>query len=418
MSGTHVMPQRYMRAFAHVPLLHLDSPKSVLVICFGVGNTAHAASLHPSVQTVAVADLSRDVLDHASFFEESNGAILKNEKVKVFVNDGRHHLLTQAPGSYDLVTLEPPPITHAGVTSLYSREFYEIARSRLSEGGFVTQWLPAYQASERSVLELVRAFVDVFPEAVLINPYRQELVLLGSNKAIKLDPAAFERRLAERGAVRADMEKVRMGNLLEIAGMFAGDAETLISATRAVPPLTDNHPLLEYDDLDPRGPRRLPAKLFDTSRVASWCPRCSAEVPELTGYLKVLQDLYASEQYLSTEINAPLSLPTDTPEAVAAVAASPYLVRMIPNRRAAMARGRRLLNESAYGEAIDTIGLAVELDPKDAAARTLLGEAFLLAGVPRGAIWHLERAVALDPNAAAARTLLEQARTSTATAPR
>ena len=42
----------------HLRELHPD-PRDVLVICFGVGSTAHAASLHSSVKTLEVVDLSR-----------------------------------------------------------------------------------------------------------------------------------------------------------------------------------------------------------------------------------------------------------------------------------------------------------------------------------------------------------------------
>ncbi len=69
MSSTEPLAQRYMRALAHIPLLSMDTPpERVLVIGFGVGNTAHAATLHPSIQRVDVADLSRHVLDHAGYF--------------------------------------------------------------------------------------------------------------------------------------------------------------------------------------------------------------------------------------------------------------------------------------------------------------------------------------------------------------
>ena len=63
----------------------------------------------------------------------------------MYVNDGRQHLQMQPPGSYDLITLEPPPIGYAGVAALYSREFYALARTRLKPSGYVSQWLPAYQ---------------------------------------------------------------------------------------------------------------------------------------------------------------------------------------------------------------------------------------------------------------------------------
>ena len=56
------LSQRYMRALAHIPLLAIDGPEAVLVIGFGVGNTTHAATLHPSIRRVEVADLSTDIL--------------------------------------------------------------------------------------------------------------------------------------------------------------------------------------------------------------------------------------------------------------------------------------------------------------------------------------------------------------------
>jgi spermidine synthase len=43
---------------------------------------------------------------------------LHDRRVVVYVNDGRQHLHMQPEASYDLITLEAPPITHAGVGAL------------------------------------------------------------------------------------------------------------------------------------------------------------------------------------------------------------------------------------------------------------------------------------------------------------
>ena len=135
MSSTARFSQRYMRALAHIPLLSIDNPETVLVVGFGVGNTTHAATLHPSVRRVEVADLSRDILAHADYFSDVNQHVLNDPRVVVYINDGRHHLQMQPPASYDLITLEPPPIGYAGVAALYSREFYQLARTRLKTKG-------------------------------------------------------------------------------------------------------------------------------------------------------------------------------------------------------------------------------------------------------------------------------------------
>ena len=89
MSATYRFSQRYMRAIAHVPLLLSDQPSRVLVIGFGVGNTTRAATLHPSVTRVDVADLSTNVLRHASYFEDANTGVLRDPKV--VIRHGRRH---------------------------------------------------------------------------------------------------------------------------------------------------------------------------------------------------------------------------------------------------------------------------------------------------------------------------------------
>src|SRR6185436_6640346 len=109
MSSTAPLDQRYLRALAHIPLLSMEAPRRVLVIGFGVGNSTSAAALHPTVERVEVADLSRQILELATTFRDANGNVLTDPRVAVFVNDGRQHLRMQPEQSYDLITLEPPP---------------------------------------------------------------------------------------------------------------------------------------------------------------------------------------------------------------------------------------------------------------------------------------------------------------------
>lgn len=297
MSGTSLGAQRYMRAFSHLPLLQLDGPSDALVICFGVGTTAHAASLHDSLRSLEIVDLSRHVLEQAELFADSNRGVLADPRVSVFVNDGRQHLRMRPQASYDLVTLEPPPIGFAGVASLYSREFYALARSRLRPGGFVTQWLPVRELPAPLVKSMVRAFLDVFPATVLLNGAGGDFILMGRNAAtVELDPIALAARLEARPAVRADLERVEFGSLVEIAGAFAADAAHLDEVTRDFPAITDDAPLMEYAGVYFRA-EGTPSDLFDASRGARWCPRCfdaaSPIAADLPIYLRLMDSVYA-----------------------------------------------------------------------------------------------------------------------------
>src|SRR3989454_1176972 len=344
MSSTEIRAQRYMRAMSHLPLLHMDDPESVLVICFGVGNTAHAASLYASVNSIEIVDISEHVLEQAGFFSETNGRILEDPRVRVFVNDGRQHLRMRPAATYDLVTLEPPPINFTGVTALYSKEFYALVRDRLRAGGFVSQWLPIGQVPPATVRSMVRALVEVFPNAILVNGDSSDFILLGrKDRPITLDPVALARRLDANPPVRADLQRTEIGTDTEIFGMFAADAYRLKVGAGQSLPVTDDLPMLEYARIY-RKRVDSPIDLLDVGRAPSWCPDCFQDgnalepVGDLTTYLWIMNEIYvrAASESDATRAQGRL-LPWDPPRdrglVERTVRNSPYLHRILPGLR-------------------------------------------------------------------------------------
>jgi tetratricopeptide (TPR) repeat protein len=407
--------------------------------------------LHASVTRVEVADLSRNILAHAGYFSDANHDVLRNSKVSVFVNDGRQHLQMAAPGSYDLITLEPPPIAHAGVAALYSREFYALARSRLKSGGYVSQWLPAYQVPAESSLAMVRAFLDVFPQSVLLSGAQAELLLVGTTAPrIELDPFRAARGLVIQPEVREDLTRIDLGSVKEIAGTFVGSTETLAKATVASAVVTDDRPLQEYGVRSglAAGLMGVPSALFDVMQVAAWCPRCTTEEAKVLGlsdldlYLRLLQQAYV----------APVTDSRSAPFGSRRLLGSAYLGAMVPDSAevhnllglahmrggrvdeaigeflSALARdpgsanargnlgqirheqGAALIESRRFADAVTSLREAVELLPDSAEAHNDLGVTLASMGRVTEARPHFERAVALKPDFAEARSNLEAAR--------
>ena len=378
MSSTGRNDQRYMRALAHIPLLCLDNPQDVLVIGFGVGNTTHAATLHPSVRRVEVADLSRHVLAHSSYFKDANRNVLSDPRVVVYVNDGRQHLQMQPEASYDLITLEPPPIAHAGVGALYSREFYALARSRLKPTGYISQWLPAYQVPPTPTLAMIRAFIEIFPHAVLLSGAQPNLQLVGVNDSrIEIDPGRIATALSRAPAVQADLQRLDLGTVREIVGTFLGSARTLAEASRRSIAVSDDRPLQEYSvkSLLNFGSTGAPPSVVDLRGITEWCPTCFvsgkpiALVDGLDTYLAVLARAYM----------VPL-------EGMTANFADPQTQKMIKGSRyldtilhsAAIVRtdlGANLASEGRLEEAIEQFEEALRLQPELAMTRRYLAAA-------------------------------------------
>jgi spermidine synthase len=410
MSSTTAFAQRYMRALAHIPLLSIDHPETALVIGFGVGNTTRAATLHPSIRRVEVADLSRDILGSAGYFRDVNGDVLSDPRVGVYVNDGRHHLQMRPPASFDLITLEPPPIGYAGVAALYSKEFYTLSRTRLRPKGYLSQWLPAYQVPGATTLAMIRAFIDVFPQAVLISGAEADLLLLGTNDArLEIDPGRLATRLASAPAAQADLRRLDLGSVREIVGTFVGSAQTLAEAARDSSPVRDDRPIQEYGVQSLLNPgEAVPGSIVDLSGCAAWCPGCFVDgrpapiVEGLDIYLALLGRAYRASP---AETARARSL-ADRQHRV--IAGSAYLGAVVPESADVHnILGIALATKGQLDEAITEFRQALRLDPESATTSWHLGAALASHGARQEAIEHLRRSVQLDPNNPQARHDLE-----------
>jgi spermidine synthase len=413
MSSTELLSQRYMRAMAHVPLLTLDNPQRVLVICYGVGNTAHAVTLHPTVQRVDVVDLSRHVLEHSTYFKEVNGDVLNDPRVTVYVNDGRHHLQMNVEAGlqtrlYDLITLEPPPIVHAGVAALYTTEFYARARSRLNPGGYISQWLPAFGVPQSMILSMVRSFVDVFPNAVLLSGASSNLLLIGTTGAAnQIDPTRLANALRRAPAVQADLQRLDLGTTRDVVGMFVASATTLATATRDVQPVSDDRPIQEYGKKSLLNfDEGVPPSIVNVSEVAAWCPSCfiggrpAPVVDGLDTYLSVLDLAYRAPRV------APAQTVATGP--VTPIAGSGYLGSVVPQSPELNAvlrgafldkyqKGTDLLVARQYPDAINALRSALLWNDRSAEAHNNLGIALASTGRMQEAIDQFRLALASDP---------------------
>lgn len=176
---------QYMAWMGHIPAIFRQKLDHALVICFGTGQTANAVR-REGVNKLDIVDLNRTVFDLAPHFK-ANEDVLKDPVVNSIVMDGRAWL-RRSPTLYDLITLEPLPPNHSGVNSLYSLEFYQLASSRLRDGGTIAQWLPAHLVSTEHARAIAKTFFEVFPVGALwIHPEDHNGILLGIKTASRAD---------------------------------------------------------------------------------------------------------------------------------------------------------------------------------------------------------------------------------------
>jgi spermidine synthase len=131
------------KAMAHLPLAFLDhSPDNVLVICFGMGTTFRSA-LSWGIHVTAV-DLVPSVPKLLWYYHADAPELLHSPLAHVVIDDGRRYL-DRTSEKFDLITIDPPPpLSAAGSSLLYSKEFYAVAKKHLKPHGILEQWLPSY----------------------------------------------------------------------------------------------------------------------------------------------------------------------------------------------------------------------------------------------------------------------------------
>src|SRR5258708_2026779 len=156
------------KMMAHLPLaFHKQPPKDALVICFGMGTT-YRSLLSWGIPSTAV-ELIPSVPQVFEYFHPDAPQVLKSPNSHVIIDDGPL-FLEKTRQQFDVITIDPPPPTSAaGVSLLYSQEFYEAVKRRLRPGGILQQWtigddgvgLVAMAKALRESFPYVRCMVSV-----------------------------------------------------------------------------------------------------------------------------------------------------------------------------------------------------------------------------------------------------------------
>ncbi|MGO9119007.1 MAG: fused MFS/spermidine synthase [Desulfomonilaceae bacterium] len=149
-------PIRAMAAqsYALCPMLHTTYRNKAAVI--GLGTGVSAKTIHDAgFKHMDVVELSADVLDMARrYFSHVNNLVIDRSGVNTHVTDGRNFMLLQ-PVQYDLISMEISSIWFAGAANLYNREFYRLAKSRLTKEGVFQQWIPLHHITPKDVLSVI-----------------------------------------------------------------------------------------------------------------------------------------------------------------------------------------------------------------------------------------------------------------------
>jgi len=203
-SGTDPVLVADSKMLAHLPLLLADDPRSSVTVGFGTGTTSGSMLLH-----IGVAD--------------------------------QH---------FDVIVTDVTNLKYKRNPYLYTREYFEIMRAALTEDGIAAAWLPLGGLSFEDLRILIATFNQVYPHTTVwyFTQYPTHFVIaVGTPERTSVDLT----RLAERmKKVRADLRTIKVDDACEIAGMLLLGEQDVDEMVAGAPIHTDNHPVLEFSDMD------------------------------------------------------------------------------------------------------------------------------------------------------------------------
>ncbi len=181
-------------------LLHptaLSHPPSVAVVGYGSGVTAGAVTQFP-IAHADVIELEPAVVEAGDrYFAEVSHLPSHDPRVTVIAGDGRN-FMTQSQSRYDVIISEPSNPWIAGVSSLFTVDYWRLAKSRLAAGGVFCQWAQLYELSQPNVKTLLASFASVFPYTyVFAAEHRSsDVILIASEHPLPLDFARLAKNFA------------------------------------------------------------------------------------------------------------------------------------------------------------------------------------------------------------------------------
>jgi spermidine synthase len=227
-ASSALLDMRLQRMMGHLPALVHPAPHSVLVVGFGAGVTAGSFVPYPEVQSIVVCELE-PIIPPASdeFFGKQNYNVLRDRRTHVVYDDARHYMLTTAD-KFDVITTDPIHPWVKGTSTLYSKEYYELVKSRLNPGGVVAQWLPIYESNAETVKTELATFFSIFPNATVWSNYLNgdgyDLVLLGRTDSSPINVDELQKRLdqAPYSGVAASLADTEFHSAVDLLATYAG----------------------------------------------------------------------------------------------------------------------------------------------------------------------------------------------------
>lgn len=197
----------YHEALVQPAVITHPRPETVFIAGGGEGATLREVLAHNTVKRAVMVDIDEQVVALCQkFLPDYNRGSFEDRRTELLHVDARDYL-AKSEELFDIIIIDlPDPIEEGPAYLLYTQEFYQLVRDRLTENGIIS-----VQAGSASLTELLNlsavnnTLKSVFP---VVCPYQTDIPCFGGPwgfclaslklNPVLLSPAEVDKRIAAR----------------------------------------------------------------------------------------------------------------------------------------------------------------------------------------------------------------------------
>ena len=240
----------YHELLVHPPMLAHPKPEKVFIAGGGEGATLREILKHPTVKKAVMVDIDADVIKICKkYLPEYHAGAFDDKRSKVYNTDARKWL-AESKEKFDVIIIDlTEPVEKGPAYLLYTREFYQIVKDKLTENGVISVQSGCASYTELLNLKAVsHTLKSVFP---IVSIYQADIPSFGGPwgfcvASMKLDVATMTPVEVDKRLKTRSITNLKFYDGLTHMAMFTLAKHMRKATARGGRLITDGSPLYLY----------------------------------------------------------------------------------------------------------------------------------------------------------------------------
>ncbi|MGQ0511459.1 MAG: hypothetical protein ACT4P9_12680 [Betaproteobacteria bacterium] len=227
-----------------LPLALKPDARDAAVIGIGTGLTTHTLLQSLALERVDTVEIEAAMAEAARGFMPRNSSAFADPRGHIEIDDAKTFFSTRNR-RYDIIISEPSNPWVSGVSSLFTREFYDRVQGHLRPGGILVQWFQLYEIDASLLATVMRALGEAFPDYAVFAASNHDLLIV----AREGPPLPVQAAVFEQPGVARELRTVHLPGAGDLDARYLGRRATLepLFASYGMPANSDYSPVLDLN---------------------------------------------------------------------------------------------------------------------------------------------------------------------------